>query len=334
MPSASQVTWSWGWWRSGIEHLPSPPRGLELDSRWSRTSGRTADDLFIQASLRQGDARSECSDRQYQWSHGTHNWGASWELRQVQTKRNGRHHCCSECLMGIPIDQELAVMFRWTSRQIGVLWIHLFAFTFSLWCDKLFKWMDRIVLGKMDSSKDNNLWCIQMMNFHSRDHSAWANQYHRTYLNFCDGRLNVYHDRSRGRHPQNFQSTLISIAFYPNLKVGDNRFQSKHNSNIVFEPGRLSYYLSYTEFRVLTSLESIKSVITCILFLRAINLPTEYSLPQQDRGFYLLDHSITLLAVNRKLACSFYSSAVSTTGFVVGPYLLSKRTLEQFGGRA
>jgi hypothetical protein len=42
-------------------------------------------------------------------------------------------------------------------RQIGVLWIHLFAFKFSLWCDKSFKWMDRIVLGKMDSSKDNNL---------------------------------------------------------------------------------------------------------------------------------------------------------------------------------
>jgi hypothetical protein len=44
-----------------------------------------------------------------------------------------------------------------STRQIGVLWIHLFAFTFALWRDKLFKWMDRIVLGKMDSSKDNNL---------------------------------------------------------------------------------------------------------------------------------------------------------------------------------
>ena len=44
-----------------------------------------------------------------------------------------------------------------STRQIGVLWIHLFAFTFALWRDKLFKWMDRIVLDKMDSSKDNNL---------------------------------------------------------------------------------------------------------------------------------------------------------------------------------
>ena len=101
-----------------------------------------------------------------------------------------------------------------------------------------------------------------------------------------------------------------------------------------FKPGKLKDILLYTEFRVLTTLVSIKSLIPCILVLRAINLPTEYSLPQQERGFYLLDHSIALLAVNRKLACSFNCSAVSTTGFVVGPYFLSKRTLEQFGGRA
>ena len=123
-------------------------------------------------------------------------------------------------------------------------------------------------------------------------------------------------------------------SFLSESESGRQSLSVKTQLEHSFEPGGLSYCLSYTEFRVLTSLESIKSVITCILFLRAINIPTEYSLPQQDRGFYLLDHSMTLLAVNRKLACSFYSSAVSTTGFVVGPYFLSKRTLEQFGGRA
>ena len=69
-----------------------------------------------------------------------------------------------------------------------------------------------------------------------------------------------------------------------------------------FKLGKLKDFLLYTDFWVLTNLESIKSLIPYILFLRAVNLPTEYSLPQQERGFYLLDHSITLLAVNRKLA--------------------------------
>ena len=54
------------------------------------------------------------------------------------------------------------------------------------------------------------------------------------FVKMNDSQLNEFHDRSRGRHPYDFQSTLISIAFLPNLKVEDNSFKSKHNSKKAF----------------------------------------------------------------------------------------------------
>ena len=54
-----------------------------------------------------------------------------------------------------------------------------------------------------------------------------------------------------------------------------------------FKLGKLKDFLLYTAFSVLAYLESIKSLIPCILFLRAINLPTEYS-PAPPRAGFLL----------------------------------------------
>ena len=126
------------------------------------------------------------------------------------------------------------------------------------------------------------------MNFPLRDHFSWANQYHGILLNLHDTHLNLFHDRSRGRRPQDFQSFLISKVLDPNLKVGDTCYQSKHNSNTAFELCRLRNDLLYTLFQVLINLKSIKILIPSARFLCTLDLPTEFSLPPPWADFFVL----------------------------------------------